>query len=141
MAKAEVPADVQEITFQWMQIASGVAQGRLAPEQGVTMLQALAEDHPDDREWLQEEIETIRRQFGLDIAENISDGQGDYWEKLRLVIEALLDERLDHERALALLQTIDTQHPEHTAETSRLLEGIADSPLRRLLKSDNPPPD
>jgi hypothetical protein len=141
MAEAELPVDVQEITFQWMQIASGVAQGRLAPEQGVTLLQALAEAHPEDREWLQDEIETIRRQFGLDVAERISAGRGAYWEKLRLVIEALLDERLDHERALALLQAIDAQHPEHTAETSKLLDGIADSPLRQLLKRDDPPPD
>lgn len=138
MAETELPTDVQEITFQWLQIANGVAKGRLAPEEGVTMLKRLAEEaHPEDREWLQDEIETIRRQFGLDVAEQIQDGQGDYWDKLRLVIEALLDERLDHERALALLGAIDAQHPEQTEQTTKLIAGIADSPLRRLLRSDD----
>ena len=83
----------------------------------------------------------LRRQFGLDVAERVNDGQYAYWDKLRLVIEALLDERLDHDRALALLQAIDAQHPEHSAETSKLLDGIADSPLRQLLKSDDPASD
>ena len=138
MSETELPTDVQEITFQWLQIANGVAKGRLAPEEGVTMLKRLAKEaHPEDREWLQDEIETIRRQFGLDVAEQIQDGQGDYWDKLRMVIEALLDERLDHERALALLGAIDAQHPEQTEQTTKLIAGIADSPLRRLLRSDD----
>jgi len=138
MSETELPTDVQEITFQWLQIANGVAKGRLAPEEGVAMLRRLAEEAlPEDREWLQDEIDTIRRQFGLDVTEQVGEGRGDYWEKLHLVLEALLDERLDHERALALLGAIDAQHPEQTEQTAKLIAGIADSPLRKLLNSDD----
>ena len=137
MAEAETPTDVQGITFKWMQIAQAVARGRLASEEGVIMLQALAEAHPADRDWLQDEIETIRRQFGLDVAKSIRDGQGSYWEKLHSVIDALLDERLDHQRALELLRLIDADHPEHTEQTARLVSDIADSPLRQFLEMDD----
>ncbi len=138
MSETELPTDVQEITFQWLQIANGVAKGRLAPEEGVALLETLAaEALPEDREWLQDEIETIRRQFGLDVAEQIRAGEGDYWEQLRLVLEALLDERLDHERALDLLGAIDAQHPEQAEQTAKLIAGIADSPLRKLLSPDD----
>lgn len=125
--------DVEPVTVQWLQIASGVARGRLAPAEGAARLEALAEAHPDDREWLEDEIEMIRRYFALDVAESICNGEGSYWDKLRRVIAALLDERLDHDRALELLTLIDTQHPEQTEETFRLISGIQKSPLRRLL--------
>lgn len=137
MAETETPTDVEEVTFKWMQIANAVAQGRLVPEQGIAKLQALAEAHPADNDWLQDEIETIRRQFGLDVAERIRDGQGNYWDKLRSVIDALLDDRLDHDRALELLTAIDAQHPEHAEQTAKLISGIADSPLRQLLQMDD----
>lgn len=133
MAEAKTQTDVQEVAFEWLQIASGVAQGLLAPEEGVVGLQALAEAYPADRDWLQEEAETIQRQFGLDVAERIHNGEGSYWAKLRLVILALLDERMDHERALTLLRTIDVQHPEHAEETARLIDGIENSPLYQYL--------
>ena len=79
----------------------------------------------------------IRQQFGLNVAESIREGQGSYWEKLRSVIEALLDERLDHDRALELLKLIDADHPEHAEQTARLMSGIADSPLRWFLGMDD----
>jgi thioesterase domain-containing protein len=137
MAEAENQTEVREVVFEWLQIASGVAQGLLAPEEGVAMLQALAEAHPADRDWLQEEVGTIRHQFGLDIADLIRNGESSYWDKLRLVIKALLDERMDHELALALLRTIDAQHPEHAEQTAALINGIENSPLRRLLDMDD----
>jgi len=137
MAETEIPADVRTVTLQWMQIANGVARGQLAPEQGVALLQALAEAHPADGPWLQDEIETIRRQFGLDVSERIHAGQGSYWDKLRSVLDALLDERMDHERALSLLALIDAQHPEQTEQTTKLITGIENSPLRQLFDSDD----
>ncbi len=137
MAETEVSADAEGITFEWIQIANAVAQGRLTPEEGVSKLQALAEAHPADREWLQDEMETIRRQFGLDVVQSIRDDQGDYWDKTLSVINALLDERLDHERALELLTLINTKHPEHAENTNRLIRGLKDSPMRRLLKQDD----
>lgn len=137
MAKAKTPDDMEGITFKWMQIANAVAQGRMAPEEGMAKLQALATAHPDDRDWLEEEAETIRRQFGLDVAERIYAGHGSYWDKLRAVINALLDDRLDHERALELLASIDSQHPEHNDQTARLVSGISDSPLRRMSQKDD----
>ena len=137
MAESEAPKDVHGVTFEWMQITQAVARGRLAPEEGVSKLQALAETNPADRDWLQAEIETIRQQFGLNVAKRVRDDQGSYWEKLRSVIEALLDERLDHDRALDLLKLIDADHPEHAEQTARLMSGIADSPLRRFLGMDD----
>jgi hypothetical protein len=137
MAEAETPTEVAEVTFQWMQIANAVAQGRLTPEEGITGLQALADAHPADRSWLEDEIETIWRQFGLDVARRIRSGQGNYWDKLRSVLDALLGDRLEHDRALELLMAIDAQHPEHTQQTGKLIRGIADSPLRRLLRADD----
>jgi hypothetical protein len=137
MAAAEDQIGIQEATFEWLQIVSGVAQGLLAPEEGITMLQALAEAHPADRDWLLEEAETIRRQFGLDVADRIRAGEGGYWDKLLSVVEALLDERMEHERALELLALIDEQHPEHTEQTNALLSDIEDSPLRRFLEMND----
>lgn len=137
MAEAETPTDVEEVTFQWIQIANAVAQGRLTPEEGVAGLQALAEQYPADRDWLQDEIETIRQQFALDVADSIRDSQSSYWDKLGAVMQALLDERLDHKRALELLGIIDADHPEHSGQTAKLIDGIADSPLRRYLEMDD----
>lgn len=134
---AEAKTEEIEVTLQWMQIASGVAQGLIAPEEGVAMLKALVETHPADRDWLQEEIATIRYQFGLDIADQIRDGGSSYWDKLLLVVEGILDERLVHTRALELLALIDTQHPEHAEGTSTLISDIEDSPLRRFLEMDD----
>jgi hypothetical protein len=136
MTEAEIPIEVEEITSKWMHIANAVAYGRLDPEEGVARLQDLAQANPADRDWLQDEIETIRRQFGLDVAERIHKGQGDYWDQLRAVIDALLDDRLDHDRALSLLEFIDAQHPEHTDNTQRLISGVANSPLRRMVGTD-----
>lgn len=137
MAREKTQIEVQEVTFEWIQIASGVAQGLLEPEEGAAMLQALAEAHPADYEWLQEEVETIRHQFGLDIADYVHHGQGSYWDKLRVVIMGLLDERLDHKNALALLRTIDAQHPAQTEQTTALIEGIESSPLYQFLKTED----
>ncbi len=137
MAEAETPTDVQEVAFKWMQIANAVAQGRLTPEDGVNRLEALAEENPEDRDWLRDEIETIRQQFGLDVADSIRSGEGSYWDKLGSVMQALLDERLDHERALELLRLIDADHPEYAEQTAKLIDGIADSPLRRYLDMDD----
>jgi len=131
MAKTETPTDVQDVTSQWLEIANAVAQGRLSPENGVARLQGLAENHPEDRDWLDEEIDIIRRQFALDVIESVRAGREGYWPKLRLVIGALLDERLDHDQALELLKLIDLDHPEHAEHTARLIDGIADSPLRQ----------
>ena len=133
MAESEAPKDLQGVTFEWMQITQAVAQGRLAPDEGVARLKVLADANPADRGWLQDEIETIQQQFGLNVAEIVRDDQSSYWEKLRSVIDALLDERLDHDRALDLLKLIDAAHPEHSEHTTRLVSGIADSPLRRFL--------
>jgi hypothetical protein len=137
MAEEETSADAHEVTFQWIQIAQAVARGRLAPEEGVARLRALADEYPADRDWLWDEIETIRRQFALDVAEDICNGQGSYWDKMGSIMQALLDERLDHERALELLWLIDADHPEHAEQTARLIDGIANSPLRRLLETDD----
>ena len=137
MTETETPADVQDVTVQWMQIANAVAHGQLTPEDGVSRLCALAEESPDDREWLDEEIDIIRRNFALDVVESVRGGQGSYWEKLRLVIEALLNDRLDHDRALILLRVIDKDHPEHAEHTARLVDGIADSPMRQYLREDD----
>jgi hypothetical protein len=137
MAEADTPTDIEEITFQWIQVARAVARGRLTPEEGISRLQALADEHPADRDWLQDEIETIRQQFGLDVAESIRGGQGSYWDQIGALMEALLDERLDHERALELLRVIDAGHPEHSDQTAKLIEGIAASPLRRYLDTDD----
>lgn len=133
MAEEEASPDVQEVTFKWMQIAQAIARGRMSPEDGVARLNALAEAHPKDRDWLTDEADTIRRHFGLDVAESIRAGQGNYWDKLRSLVDALLDERMDHERALELLHLINSDHPEHTEQTSKLINGIADSPLRQIL--------
>jgi hypothetical protein len=136
-ADIDVDIDVEQVTVQWLRIANGVARGRLTPEEGAARLEALAEAHPEDREWLEDEVEMIRRYFALDVAESIRGGEGSYWDKLRQVIDALLDERLDHDRALELLTLIDNQHPEQTEETFRLISGIQESPLRRLLDRDD----
>jgi hypothetical protein len=133
----DVDVDVEQVTVQWLQIANGVARGRLAPEEGAARLAALAEAHPEDREWLEDEVEMIRRYFALDVAERIHNGEGSYWDKLRQVVDALLDERLDHNRALELLTLIDAQHPEQTEETFKLISGIQESPLRRMLDTDD----
>ena len=137
MAQKETQTEVQEVAFEWLRIASEVAQGLLAPEEGIAMLQALAEACPTDRDWLEEETETIRYQFGLNIADAIQAGEGSYWDKLLSVVEALLDERIDHERALGLLALIDAQHPDHTEQTAALISDIADSPLRQFLDMDD----
>ena len=137
MAGEKTQTEAQEVTFEWIQIASGVAQGLLDPEEGAAMLQALAEAHPADYEWLQEEVETIRRQFGLDIVDYVHHSQGSYWDKLRSVIMGLLDERLDHVHALALLREIDAQHPEQTEQTGSLIEGIENSPLYQFLMMED----
>jgi hypothetical protein len=137
MAKAKTPTDVQEVALKWMQIARAVAWGRLTPEEGVRQLEALAEVYPADRVWLEDEIGTIRRQFGLDVAESIRGGKHSYWDKLGSVMQALLDERLHHERALELLEQIDGDYPEHNEQTAKLIEGIAASPLRRYLAPDD----
>jgi hypothetical protein len=137
MAETGIPTDVQDVTHHWMRIANALARGQLAPEDGVARLRTLAEEYPEDREWLDEEIEIIRRQFALDVIESVQGGQGSYWEKLRLVIQALLSERLDHDRALELLKSIDAGYPEHAAHTAKLIEGISQSPLRRYLEKDN----
>lgn len=134
---SQTDVEVEQVTVQWLQIANGVARGRLAPEEGAARLAALAEAHPEDREWLEDEVEMIRRHFGLDVAEIVRKGEGSYWDKLRRVIDALLDDRLDHERALELLTLIDSQHPEHTEETFKLISGIGESPLRRILDTDD----
>jgi hypothetical protein len=126
--------EIQEVAFEWLRIASGVAQGLLAPEEGVVMLQALAEACPADCDWLREEIQTMRRQFGLDVADAIRNKQGSYWDKLLSVVETLLDERIDHARALELLAVIDEQHPEHTEQTLALISDIVDSPLYQFLE-------
>ena len=136
MAETEKAAgDPEGVVFEWMRITQAVARGRLVPEEGVARLQALAEAHSADRCWLQDEIETIRRQFALDVTQSVHSGQGGYWDKLRAVIGALLDERLDHGRALELLQRIQTDHPEHAGQVAQLIDGIATSPLRELLDS------
>ncbi len=137
MAGAKNHIEVQKAAFEWLQIASGVAQGLLAPEEGVSGLQALAEAFPADRDWLQEEIETIRRQFGLDVAARICDGQDSYWAKVRSLVDALLDDRMDYDRALTLLRTIDAQHPEHAEQTATLIDGIENSPLYQCLMMDD----
>jgi hypothetical protein len=137
MAEAENSAGEQTVTSEWMRIGSSVAEGVLTPQDGIAALQALAEAHPDDRDWLQEEMEMIRHRFGLDIADLICDGTGGYWDKLLSVIEALLDERLDHKLALALLETINTQHPEYAEDTTALKSDIENSPLRQLLTMDD----
>jgi hypothetical protein len=137
MAGAETQTEVREVAFEWLRIASGVAQGLYAPEEGIAMLQALAQAHPADREWLQEEAETIRHQFGLDVADRIQAGAGSYWDKLCSVIDALLDERLDHGHALALLRTLDDQHPEHAEQIAALIDGIENSPMRQYLDTED----
>jgi hypothetical protein len=134
---SQTDVEVEQVTVQWWQIANGVARGRLAPEEGVARLEALVEAHPEDREWLEDEVQMIRRHFGLDVAESVRKGEGSYWDKLRRVIDALLGERLDHERALELFTLIDTQHPEHAEETFKLISGIKESPLRRILDTDD----
>jgi hypothetical protein len=134
---SQTEVEVEQVTVQWLQIANGVARGRLAPEEGAARLAALAQAHPEDREWLEDEVEMIRRHFGLDVAEFVRKGEDGYWTKLRRVIDALLDDRLDHERALELLRLIDSQHPEHTEETFKLISGISESPLRRILDTDD----
>jgi hypothetical protein len=131
MAETETPTDVDDVTLQWLQIANAVAWGRLSPEEGVAELKGLAEAHPGNRDWLNEEIDIIERQFALDVVKSVRGGREGYWDKLRLVIRALLDERLDHDQALQLLKLIDLDHPEHAAHTARLVDGIAASPLRR----------
>lgn len=136
MSEPHTPTEVQNVVVQWFQIARGVAQGQLTPEEGVAGLQALIELYPEDRDWLQEEVETIWRQFGLDVVDYIQTGQGTYWEKVRRIVTALIDERLEHSRALALLEQLDAQHPEFHDNTTRLIEGIGTSPLRRLLDMD-----
>jgi hypothetical protein len=133
MAGKETQIGLQDVTLEWIRIASAVAEGLLAPEDGAVMLQALAEAHPADYEWLREEVETIRHHFGLDIVEYVRHGQGSYWTKLRLVITGLLDERLDHAHALELLRALNAQHPEHTEQTTVLIEGIENSPLYQFL--------
>ncbi len=133
MLGKETRIEIQEVTLEWIRIASEVAQGMLGPEDGAAMLQALAEAHPADYDWLQEEVETIRHQFGLDIVDYVHHSQSSYWDKLRAVIMGLLDERLDHMHALALLREIDTRHPEQAEQTSALIEGIEDSPLYQFL--------
>jgi hypothetical protein len=135
MAQAD-SSDDQELTVKWMQIANAVAHGRLMPEEGIAELEALAESHPVDREWLRDEIETIRRQFGLDVTDHVERDLVGYWEKMRLVIDALLDDRLDHERALRLLKSIDAQHPEQAQQTERLIAGLAESPMRRAMNEE-----
>jgi hypothetical protein len=137
MAGQKTQTEVQQVTLEWLRIASGVAQGLLEPEEGAAMIQALAEAHPADYEWLQEEAETIRHQFGLDIADYVYHGQGSYWEKLRAVINGLLDERLDHEHTLTLLREIDARYPEHTRQTGALIEGIENSPLYQFLTMED----
>ena len=137
MTEAKTPTDVQEIALEWMQIARAVAWGRLTPEEGVGQLRALADTSPEDRVWLEDEIETIRHRFGLDVAENIRDDRHSYWDKLGAVMQALLDERLHHERALELLEQIDRDYPEQNEQTAKLIEGIAASPLRRYLDPDD----
>ncbi len=136
MDEIQLAIETQDVAVQWFQIAKGVAQGQLTPEEGIAGLQALAEAYPADHDWLQEEIETIWRQFGLDVAERIREAQTGYWEKIRQIVMALLDERLDHARALELLSLISAQHPEHAAQTARLVQGIQDSPLRHYLEID-----
>ena len=136
MAREKTHTEVQ-VTLEWIQIASGVAQGLLDPQEGAAMLQALAEAHPAEHAWLQEEVETIRHQFGLDIVDYVHHSQGSYWDKLRSVVMGLLDERLDHAHAIALLKEIDAQHPEQTEQTSALIEGIEDSPLYQFLSMED----
>jgi hypothetical protein len=131
MAETETPTDVEDVTLQWLKIANAVAWGRLSPEEGVAELSGLADAHPANRDWLDEEIEIIERQFALDVVRSVRGGQEGYWDKLRLVIRALLDERLDHDQALKLLKLIDLNHPEYSAHTARLIDGIAASPLRQ----------
>jgi hypothetical protein len=137
MAEADSPTGAEGITFQWIQIANAVAQGRLPPEEGVARLQALANEHPEDQEWLRDEIETIQQQFGLDVVNSIRDGQGSYWDKVGAVMQALLQERLDHTRALELLHVIDADHPEHAEQTAKLIDDIGNSPLRWYLETDD----
>jgi hypothetical protein len=137
MVQGKNPAEGTDVAFLWMQIASGVARGRLTPEEGVARLRELAQAHPADREWLQEEMETIRTQFGLDVTEAVRAGQGGYWGKLLAVIEALLSDRMEHARALDLLRSIDAQYPEHTERTTRLIADITDSGLRRFLNDED----
>jgi hypothetical protein len=137
MPKTGTPAGVQDVTVQWMQITGAVAHGRLSPEDGVAKLQALADAYPKERDWLEEEIKTIRWQFALDVAEQVREHRGSYWDRLRMVIQALLEERLDHNRALLLLKIIDADHPEHAEHTARLIDGIAESPMRQSLDTDD----
>jgi hypothetical protein len=137
MTDTEDPTDADDAAFLWMQVANHVARGRFTPEEGVARLQGLVKTHPEDREWLLEEIETIRQQFGLDVADVVHDSQASYWEKLRAVIEALLEERLDHERSLELLERIADQHPEHLERTRTLINDIGNSELRRYLDPDD----
>jgi len=133
MGEMDISIKAQDVAIQWFQIAKGVAQGQLTPEEGVGGLRTLADAFPQDSDWLYEEIETIRHQFGLDVIERIQADEGVYWEKIRWVVTALLDERLDHARTLTLLSLINTQHPEHDEKTARLMQGLQDSPLRHYL--------
>lgn len=135
MAETGTPTDVHDVTSQWLQIARAVARGLLSPKDAVARLRGLAEEHPGDRDWLDEEIDIIQRQFALDVVESVRDGQEGYWDELRLVIRALLDERLDNDQALELLKLIDLNHPEHAEHTARLIDGIAESPLRQGIDS------
>ncbi len=137
MAESNSPIGAEGITFQWIRIANAVAQGRITPEEGVAQLQVLAKEHPEDQEWLQDEIETIQQQFGLDVVNSVREGQGSYWDKVGAVMQALLQERLDHIRALELLRIIDADHPEHTEQTTSLIDDIGNSPLRWYLETDD----
>ena len=134
MEEKSVQIDTKDVTLEWMRITSSVAHGELSPVTGAAMLQKLSDASPSDSEWLKLEMETIRRQFGLDIDEKIYDDTGTYWSKLNQIIEALLDERLEHDHALSLLEVLNVQYPTHSKRTSGLIDEIRSSPLYQILR-------
>jgi hypothetical protein len=125
-----------EAAAGWLAIAGAVADGRLAPEEGIARLRALQAQHPDDAEWLEEEVTTIRWTFGMDIEDIVAGDTHSYWDKVLSVTEGLLEERVTPSQAVDLLERVRAQFPEQQAHVQKLIEDIAQSPLWQLMDSN-----
>jgi hypothetical protein len=125
-----------EATAAWLAVAGAVADGRVSPQDGITQLRALQAQHPDDAEWLEEEIDTIRWTFGMDVEDLVARDEPSYWDKVLSVTEGLLEERITPSQALALLQRVRERYPEHLAHVQKLIDDITQSPLWQLMEAD-----
>ena len=102
----DITPDETEATAGWLAVAGAVADGRMAPDAGIERLRLLQAQFPDEAGWLEEEVETIRWTFGMDVEDVVRGSRLDYWEKVLSITEGLLEERVTPSQAIELLGVV-----------------------------------